>query len=153
MVEKSSKIPQQHQQNFTFPCTTLFKDFNRILTILKLRSTNRIEIKRWTFLTIYYFSGAGSSIGCLINFHNIFALLASYIPLSFVVSTSLLIYVVLYKNELLSNLYVLIIKVLCFATSSFHRFSSSLSKPQNTRTIYPWLYHDLLFRTVFDLVG
>lgn len=38
--------------------------------------------------------------------------------LSFVLSTSLLIYVVLYKNELLSNLYVLLIKVLCFATFS-----------------------------------
>lgn len=34
-----------------------------------------------------------------------------------VVSTSLLIYVVLYKNELLSNLYVLL-KVLCFAILS-----------------------------------
>lgn len=59
------------------------------------------------------------------------------------VSTSLLIYVVLYKNELLSNLYVLLIKVLCFATSSSssYPFSSSSSKPQNTRAILPRLSH------------
>lgn len=88
-----------------------------------------------------YSTGVGSSIGCFINFHNIFQL-ASYFPSSFVVSTSLLIYVVLYKNELLSNLYVLLIKVLCFATSSSsYPFSSSSSKPQNTRAILPRLSH------------
>lgn len=88
-----------------------------------------------------YSTGMGRSIGCFINFHNIFQL-ASYVPSSFVVSTSLLIYVVLYKNELLSNLYVLLIKVLCFATSSSsYPFSSSSSKPQNTRAILPRLSH------------
>lgn len=43
-----------------------------------------------------------------------------------VISTSLLIYVVLYKNELLSNLYVLL-QVLCFTTPLCSSLSLALS--------------------------
>lgn len=137
------------------------KKFETTLTNLKSCPLNNAEIKRRVFFfcqrkNTCYPTGVGSSIGCFINFHNIFQL-ASYFPSSFVVSTSLLIYVVLYKNELLSNLYVLLIKVLCFATSSSssssYPFSSSSSKPQNTRAILPRLSHGPLFRVGFlDLV-
>lgn len=48
-----------------------------------------------------------------------------------VISTSLLIYVVLYKNELLSNLYVLL-QVLCFTTPSSRLSLARLrSSPKN----------------------
>lgn len=136
------------------------KKFESALTNLKSCPLNNAEIKRRVFFfcqrntNTCYSTGVGSSIGCFINFHNIFQL-ASCFPSSFVVSTSLLIYVVLYKNELLSNLYVLLIKVLCFATSSSssYPFSSSSSKPQNTRAILPRLSHGPLFRVGFlDLV-
>lgn len=80
-----------------------------------------------------------------LTFHDIFCS-RNVLLAVVVISTSLLIYVVLYKNELLSNLYVLL-QVLCFTTPRFSFVTSSIFHLKNFKFDFEL---PIIFRSLFS---